>query len=669
MSLKITYWKGVFVADHQPGEEEAILKKGGFVQHEPTLCEPGRCRACRAKIGRRYWSAKIEDATRLRRYCTPRALATMGIHLDKLRESRAVDAHVDVPSPPGLEYAGYQRAGIAYAIKRKDTLFGDDMGLGKTIEALGVANHVRPARLLVVAPATLALNWRAEAEKWLVLGYRIVLPKTTEAVVAKPGERLLVVTNYEKISGTTPRRRRVKLEAVALDESTASRLKALTPDGLRAVVADERTPPPALAPRDGRLVARSGSHKVEAARLLGLPEVVALVLPRDVAEGTDAREMKKVRGENRLTRSLRAVEWDLAVFDEAQALKNPDSLRSIAVLGQGGLYHRSRRSLFLSGTPIENCPREIWPIAAAVCPAKFGDWLQYARRYCGLHAENRGGRDVWVADGSTNQSELQQRLRTSFMIRRLKRDVMPELPPKRRQLILLEDDVDWSKYPEFQRWKESYERDYDAALALLEVARTAEEYRRAARALESVTVAFEETSDCRHKTGLLKLPACLRHADEMLDAGLDCLVIYAHHRDILDQIYDHYGDAACIIHGDTKMEERMPIVQAFQAGRRRVFIGALKAAGVGITLTRASTVSFFETDWNPATILQGEDRLCRYGQKKMVQALHPVLDGSLDANMIQKVIRKQDVVDRILDASPEILPSRIPRTRPLPARS
>jgi len=142
----------------------------------------------------------------------------------------------------------------------------------------------------------------------------------------------------------------------------------------------------------------------------------------------------KITRDNPLTRSLRRV-WDVLVCDEAQALKNPKSQRSLAVLDpKEGLMQRAHRCAFLTGTPLENYPKELWPIAAAICPAKFGDWWAYAERYCGLHREP--GRGV-VDTGSGNLGELQQRLRASFMIRRLKGDVLKELPPKRRQLVVL----------------------------------------------------------------------------------------------------------------------------------------------------------------------------------------------------------------------------------------
>jgi len=724
----VTFWKGVFVADHQP-VDVPLLKKAGFRLHEPTLCDPkDGCRGCRASIGRRYFSPRIEHATRLRKFCNPRALAVMKEHLEKLSRSRATDSAIKIPAPPGCAYKPYQKAGVAYAVARKDTLFGDDMGLGKdqpldakiltptgwttmgelmvgsivlgsdrrpttvtgvypqgnqlvfqivlrngavtecglhhlwlvlthyskppvvkttaeimkegvdhhyvpvlddlpqqivsiryrsrmptqciavdapdhlyvtndyilthnTVEALGVVNYLHPKKLLIVAPATLQLNWLAEVKKWLVDSYRFHLPKTGEDAVPEtgPDQKIAVITNYEKVVG----------------------------------------------------LSRGGNHV-----------------------------------ETPLSRSLYR-QWDVGIFDEAQALKNPEAMRTQVVLGENGLYEHTRRALFLTGTPMENRPIEIWPIAASLCPARFGDWWDFARRYCGLHQEERGRkverieqpdgtfkleghtRKVWVADGATNHSELQQRLRTSFMIRRLKTDVLKELPPKRRQLIVLDDSqIDWQMYPEFLRWKQTYQADFDAAMARLEAARTMVEYKKAVKELTTITVPFTETSDVRHKSALLKLPACLKLSDEIRASGLDALVIFAHHRDVLEQIHQHYGEKSCVIYGDTPQKDRIPLVNAFQAGQWDILIGGLKAAGTGLTMTRANTVIFFESDWNPATMRQAEDRLCRIGQKKMVHAIYPVLNNSLDANMLRMTVTKQNVIDRMLDEVPEEIRTR-----------
>ena len=240
------------------------------------------------------------------------------------------------------------------------------------------------------------------------------------------------------------------------------------------------------------------------------------------------------------------------------------------------------------------------------------------------------------------------------MIRRLKSDVLPELPPKRRQLITVSDESDSSDSdPDFIRWKQMYEPQYDARLAALEAAKTQEEYRTAIKALDELKIPFEEMSEFRHKTALAKLPACIKYIDGVLESGIDKLVIFAHHQDILDELAAHYGDQAVSVHGRTPMATRGRNVKLFQEGNVRIFIGGLKAAGPGINLFRASTVIFVEGDWNPSVMLQAEDRLCRIGQKKMVHVLIPVLDHSIDANMMKRIVKKLDVIDLGLNLPPD----------------
>jgi len=566
--VKITYWKGVFVVDAaQTPEERTTLKKAGFEWHEPSVCPVDkRCRACRAGVGSRYWSNRVEAATRLKKFCNERALAAMDEHLQKLALSRATTSDVVVPTPAGLTLKPYQRAGVAYMLTHKDTYVGDDMGLGKTVETLGFINVLRTTNpdlnTLIVAPSTLAFNWRAEVDTWVVpvRGKKpevIVVPSSRYEIPKR--DNLLVVTNYEKLPGDT-----------------------LFTDSLKRV-------------------------------------------------------------------------WDVAIFDEAQALKNWQSKRAQAVLGPEGLMQRAHRTAFLSGTPIENYPKEIWSIAAAICPAKFGDWWEYAKRYCGLHKEQRMGGSYTVDTGATHLGELQQRLRASFMIRRLKSDVLTELPPKRRQLVVLGDSkVDWSRDPDFKRWRELYEQDYEQKLAALEASKTREDYKRASRRLEEFTgVAFKDMSALRHKTALAKLPACIEYLDNALDAGLDKLVVFAHHQEVLRALAAHFGPAAVSLDGETPQKKREEVVRRFQEGDARVFIGGLKAAGVGLNLYAASTAVFLELDWNPAKLSQAEDRLCRIGQKKMVHVIHLVLDGTLDVNICKRVLRKMDMIDKVLNQHPE----------------
>lgn len=557
----ITFWKGIFVCDVT--DERGALKKAGFELHEPTTCnlKGERCKACRSEIGRRFWTDKIESATRLRAFCNPKALQVMKEHLARLERSRAIDAQLTIPAPAGLAYLGYQKAGIAYALQRQHTLIADQPGLGKTIQALGFINYTKPKNVLVIAPATLLFNWRDEALKWLINEFQIwPIEDKNDAVPERNG--LFVITNYEKLTGDSP-----------------------------------------------------------------------------------------------LSRSLRR-QWDVAVYDECHLIKNPDSKRSRAVLDCDGLLRRTKRALFLSGTPAENYPKEIWAIAASICPAKFGNRIAFENRYCGRHKEFHGDAEVWVNTGNSHLGELQQKLRSSFMVRRLKADVLPELPPKIRQLIELnETEIDWKKHPQFKKWHEIFMRRYEEALSKLEASRTDLEYQEAVLALEKIEVGFTEMSEFRHQSALIKLPLCLRYLDDLLASGVENVVLFAHHADVIQKLSNHFGEKAVAVSGATPQRgpnSREAAVKAFQEGRVQVFIGQIRAAGIGLTLTAASTVVFIEIDWVPTVLTQAEDRLCRIGQKKMVHVIHLVLANTLDANMCKKIVAKQAVLDKMLDQQPDL---------------
>ena len=739
----VTFWKGIFVVDRaETLTERTELKRAGFELHEPSICPlDKRCKACRAGVGARYWSDKIESATRMRPYCNALALATMREHLARLAKSRATTSDIVVPTPPGLALKPFQRAGVEYMLAHKDTYVGDDMGLGKEqpLDAkiltpngwrtmgdikkgnlvVGSNGHAYPVpgvypqgvrkvfRITFQDGASTECGenhlWEVNTTSRIQLGFppqilslhqimdigllnkddyyviRMINPTILKSLIDKHGFSR-PTPRYQK---TNPLYRLIEMvEPIGIKETQC--IAVASPDHL--YVTDDfilthntiqtlgflnclRTTQPdlnvlILAPSTLAFNWRDEAQKWLIPGRTGFPEIV---IPTSATHEVPKRDnllviinYEKVIRDSLLTDSLKRV-WDVLVCDEAQALKNWAAKRSQAVLGQEGLMQRAHRSVFLSGTPIENYPKEIWTIAAAICPAKFGDWWAYAKRYCGLHQEvTAEGHSRMVDTGATHLGELQQRLRSTFMIRRLKADVLKELPPKRRQLIVLGDSkIDWSRDPDFVRWKELYDKDYEQKLAALEAAHTSEAYKRAVRELDAFTgVAFKDMSALRHKTAMAKLPACIDYVDQILETGIDKLVIFAHHQDVLQKLTEHYGEAAVSMSGETKQSERELVKKKFQdtptkSGGARIFIGGLKVAGVGLNLHAASTVIFIEIDWNPATLTQAEDRLCRIGQTKMVHVIHLVLDGTLDVAICKKVVAKQEVVDKALNRTPE----------------
>ncbi len=175
------------------------------------------------------------------------------------------------------------------------------------------------------------------------------------------------------------------------------------------------------------------------------------------------------------------------------------------------------------------------------------------------------------------------------------------------------------------------------------------EYALAVQKLNSAyRVAFFKMSSVRHEIGLQKVPIVVNYLKELLESDQK-IVVFAHHRDVIQEIKANFPQAVSIT-GKTPVEERGAIVKQFERDPSvRLFIGNIKAAGVGITLNASSTAVFAELDWVPANLSQAEDRLHRIGQQNNVLVYHIVFERSLDAKMAQTVAEKQDIARRALD--------------------
>lgn len=459
--------------------------------------------------------------------------------LRSLRASTATESTFEVPAPDGFEYLPYQRAAVAYALARQNTLIADEMGLGKTIEALGLVNaDSETSRVLVVCPASLKLNWKRECERWLVRPLKVAI-----AGKSYPEDADVVVINYE---------------------------------------------------------------------LLGKWE---LELSRD---------------------------WDMLIADECHYVKNREAKRTKRLFAL-----QARRKLFLTGTPILNRPVEIYPIAGHLAPDEFGHFWAFAKRYC-KPTRNRFG---WDFSGASRLDELHERLRSTIMIRRAKADVLPNLPPKRRQVIELSSEhLAQQIAREAEAWNEHSQKLVELRMRArgpqTDPATAAEEL---AELRKRVNVAFGELAKLRRETALAKVPLLVEHMRNSIEAS-GKLVVFAHHRDVIAELAAPFGDAAVTLTGGDRVEARQAAVDRFQEDPScSVFIGSITAAGLGLTLTAASHVVFAELDWVPAYLTQAEDRTHRIGQENSVLIQHLVLQDSLDSRMVRTLIRKQRVVDQVVD--------------------
>lgn len=353
---------------------------------------------------------------------------------------------------------------------------------------------------------------------------------------------------------------------------------------------------------------------------------------------------------------LRSVEWDMMICDEAHYLKNPKAKRTIALLGQppqrkveeGKTINipavpklAAKRAVFATGTPIPNKPIEIFPIVQA----------------CGFIRQRRYFIDRYCngsADGASNLDELQAALRSTIMVRRIKADVLKDLPPKRRIVIEMEASGDAAAVVRAESAIAGRAQSIADELAIAqELAKFDDDYNEAvARLRADWSTAFEDITRARHEVALAAAPTVTKMADDMV-SEVGKLIIFAHHRDVIATIINGLtkrGRKCVSVTGDTSMSDRHRAVTAFQEDPEvDVFVGNIQAAGVGLTLVASSTVLFAELDWVPGNVTQAEDRAHRIGQRDSVTVYHAVLQGSIQATMAKRLIEKQAVIDAALN--------------------
>ncbi len=331
----------------------------------------------------------------------------------------------------------------------------------------------------------------------------------------------------------------------------------------------------------------------------------------------------------------------LLICDEAHYLKNPEAKRTICALAIEAMYR-----LFLTGTPIVNRPIELWPILNVI--GIVGSRHEYALKFCDAkqmfkHIKIRGQhRSVleWDYSGASNLKELQHLLRSTVMVRRLKRDVLKDLPPKTRQLI----EIPWQHNAEDKKllaacqrlWKTGPARSYtDETIAGL-----------------SVKEITDQISKVRHEQALKKVPAVVSHILDALQS-VQKIIVFAYHRDVMMALLEELRKEGVVhVWGGMADEWKQSSVDAFQnEAKTRIFIGQMDVCGEGLNLTAADLVIFAELGWVPGKIQQCEDRAHRIGQTKNVLIQHLVAEGSIDALMTKVLLRKQKVLDATLDST------------------
>ncbi|XP_071802935.1 SWI/SNF-related matrix-associated actin-dependent regulator of chromatin subfamily A-like protein 1 [Asterias amurensis] len=319
---------------------------------------------------------------------------------------------------------------------------------------------------------------------------------------------------------------------------------------------------------------------------------------------------------HRKAQELKQYRFKVIIMDESHFLKNIKTARTKAAIP---LMKTAPRVILLSGTPALSRPSELYTQILGVTPRLFPSFHEFGLRYCNA-TRNQWG---WDYSGSSNMTELQLLLEECIMIRRLKQDVMTELPSKTRQMVLMDPSVVKTnskalKNAADEMGKNKSKSD-DRGLLMKYFAETA----------------------------LVKVPAIRDYVLDLLEGGHKFLV-FAHHQTVLDALstaltnkkYDFIR-----IDGSTSALQRKANCDKFQQEDScRAAILSITAANAGLTLTSASTVVFAELFWNPGILVQAEDRVHRIGQQDSVNIKYLIAKGTADDYIWPLVQKKLSVL-------------------------
>tara|TARA_B100000700_G_scaffold267699_1_gene307851 strand:- start:129055 stop:130983 length:1929 start_codon:yes stop_codon:yes gene_type:complete len=461
----------------------------------------------------------------------------------------------------------YQRAGISYFFKdnRKGRgLLADDMGLGKTIQGIGFSKFCKKDwPVIVIAPASLLLNWKKEFLKWLPNDL-----EEDDVHVMKTGKHL--------------------------------------PKGKVVICSFQYTI----------------KRKEELLKFLGLRGVV--------------------------------------IIDEAHNIKNLKAQRTDAIIE---IAHRAKRYLPMTGTPLLNRPEELFSILHSIDPIEWGDYYEFIFKYCDAqkitYNDKKTGkkRTQIIMSGVSNDKELFKNLRENYMCRRLKKDVLTQLPKKRRYTLSLDaNSKDVKETKDFL--------DYYYKLICYSLIENNFELDKTKSFIfsENTVDAGDGLFQAYQMTGRSKIKSLCQWVSDKIDGDLNKLIIFGHHSSFLDSIQEQIdtinskkGKKAkkigyMRIDGKTSKEKRFKNQEDFQNNPDcNVAILSINAANSGLTLTAANVLIMGELPWTPGVARQAEDRIHRIGQEMDVDIYYTIADDTLDGALWNMLKVKSTVASNILD--------------------
>ena len=325
---------------------------------------------------------------------------------------------------------------------------------------------------------------------------------------------------------------------------------------------------------------------------------------------------------------LEQCNFDLVILDEAHMISNAQAQRTKII---NSFVKKINRVWLLTGTPMTSRPMNYYNLLSIIESPVAQNWMAYAIRYCQGYQFKAGNRKVWNVSGASNLEELRDRT-SKQILRRLKEEVL-DLPDKiiTPVYLRLQSKEYENLMGEYYDW---YDKNPDQS--------------------SSLTVQFSKLMKVRKVIAHEKTRQTIEFAENILEQGKK-VIIFTNFTDSLQTIYQHFGKQSVYLDGSCSNSVRQQAVDQFQNEEKiKVFVGNLKAAGVGLTLTSAEVVIMNDLSFVPAEHAQAEDRAYRYGQKSNVLVYYPLYENTIEGAIYDILNTKKQIIRTVMgDQIPE----------------
>jgi SWI/SNF-related matrix-associated actin-dependent regulator 1 of chromatin subfamily A len=314
--------------------------------------------------------------------------------------------------------------------------------------------------------------------------------------------------------------------------------------------------------------------------------------------------------------------FELVILDEAHMVSNAQAQRTKLI---NDFVKNIKRVWLLTGTPMTSRPINYYNLLNIIESPVAQNWMAYAIRYCQGFQFRAGNRKVWNVTGASNLEELRDRT-SKQILRRLKENVL-DLPDKIITPVYLRTSSKEYKdlMGEYYEWLENKKEESS-----------------------SLTVQFSKLMKVRKVIANEKVKDTIDFAQNIIDQGKK-VIIFTNFTDTLQLIHNHFGKESVYLDGSCNKVQRQYAVDQFQENEKiKVFVGNLKAAGVGLTLTAAEVVIMNDLSFVPAEHAQAEDRAYRYGQKNNVLVYYPIFENTIEGVIYDILNKKKKVIGTVM---------------------